>query len=170
MVDLEKALGDRGAGRRNQGLVFYPALDSTKLDPAKQYTIAFPHRTLRVIRRSYGNLPNVEAGPRYTAREILAELMKGDYSVTLHTEEISGRTEHAIVGSLRATSANLPSKISLWADASTNIIRRAEFGWGLDNTLSLELTPMEQVPIEWYSHESHHDQQRGVKQIRREKL
>jgi hypothetical protein len=78
MVDLEKALGKTGGRGWNQGLVFYPALDSAKLDLAKQYTIAFPHRTLRTIRSSYGNLPNVEAGPRYTSKDILAELMKAE--------------------------------------------------------------------------------------------
>ena len=78
MVDLEKALGDTGGRRWNQGLVFYPALNSAKIDPAGQYTIAFPHRALRAIRSSYGNLPNIEAGPRYTSRDILAELTKAD--------------------------------------------------------------------------------------------
>ena len=78
MVDLEKALGDTGSRRWTQGLVFYPALNSAKIDPAGQYTIAFPHRALRAIRSSYGNLPNIDAGPRYTSRDILAELMKGE--------------------------------------------------------------------------------------------
>lgn len=78
MVALEKALGKTGRGRRNQSLVFYPALGRAKVSPARQYTIAFPHRTLRGIRTSYGNLPNIEAGPRYTAQDILAELMKAE--------------------------------------------------------------------------------------------
>jgi hypothetical protein len=76
LVDLEKALRKTGGRGWSQGLDFCPALDSAKLDPARQYTIAFPHRTLRTIRTSYGNLPNIEAGPRYTPRDILAELMK----------------------------------------------------------------------------------------------
>ncbi|MBT3381342.1 MAG: hypothetical protein HN742_19390 [Lentisphaerae bacterium] len=76
VLDLGRALGKKAKGRRGQGLVFYPPLDPAKLNPAKKYTIAFRHRTLRAIINSHGNLPNVEAGPRYTARDVLAELMK----------------------------------------------------------------------------------------------
>lgn len=76
LVDLEKALGKAGGGRWSQKLAFYPALDSVNIDPAKQYTINFPHRSIRAIRNSYGNLSNIEAGARYTSRDVLAELMK----------------------------------------------------------------------------------------------
>lgn len=75
MVDLEEALSKTRGRGRNQGMAFYPALARAKVDPVKKYTIAFQHRILRLIRTSYGNLPNVEAGPRYTARDLLVELM-----------------------------------------------------------------------------------------------
>ena len=52
------------------------SLDTVELDLTKQYVIAFPHRSFRTISSSYGNLPNVEAGPRYSSRDILDELMK----------------------------------------------------------------------------------------------
>ncbi len=87
MVDLEKALGKRVSGRWSANLAFYPPLETAEVDPAKRYTIAFPHKTIRAIRTAYGNLPNIEAGPRYTAREILAELQarvaRGDGNVYL---------------------------------------------------------------------------------------
>jgi len=76
MVDLEKALATKGTGRWSSALAFHPSLETAEVDPAKRYTIAFPHRTIRAIRTTYGNLPNIEAGPTYTAREILAELME----------------------------------------------------------------------------------------------
>jgi hypothetical protein len=78
MVDLEKALAATGSRGWSKGLVFHPALNAAKIDPTGQYTIAFPHRALRAIRSSYGNLPNIVAGPRYTSRDILTELMKAE--------------------------------------------------------------------------------------------
>jgi len=76
MVDLEKALATKGTGRWSSALAFHPSLETAEVDPTRRYTIAFPHRTIRAIRTTYGNLPNIEAGPTYTAREILAELME----------------------------------------------------------------------------------------------
>jgi hypothetical protein len=74
---LEKALTRENPGRRNPDLAFHPALATADIDPARTYTIAFPHVAIRAIRTTYGNLPNLEAGSRYTSREFLAELMKG---------------------------------------------------------------------------------------------
>ena len=76
MVDLERAFATQDTRRWSSALVFHPSLEATEVDPAKLYTIAFPHRTMRAIRSTYGNLPNIEAGPAYTASEILAELME----------------------------------------------------------------------------------------------
>ena len=75
MVELGRALAKKTEGQRNPGMAFHQPLKTAAVDPAKHYTIAFAHRAIRAIRTSYGNLPNVEAGPRYTARDILAELM-----------------------------------------------------------------------------------------------
>ena len=99
----------------------------------------------------------------------VVELMKDDYDVSLGSSTADSREsdrEHAIVGILQNKSANLPRKISLWADANSNIIRRAEFTWGPGNTMSLELTPAEDLPMKWYTHDAHHDGQRLVKRVK----
>ena len=95
----------------------------------------------------------------------VVELMKDAYSVTLSTDARTDRNEHAIVGTLTKTSVNLPNQINLWADATSNIIRRAEIRWQRGDTLSLELRPAEQVPAGWYTHNAHHDDRRGVRHV-----
>ncbi len=76
VVELERAFATQDTGRWNSALAFHPSLETAEVDPEKLYTIAFPHRTIRAIRTTYGNLPNIEAGPSYTAGDILAELME----------------------------------------------------------------------------------------------
>ena len=78
IVELQNALATKGTGPWRPKLVFHPSLETAEVDPAKLYTIALPHNAIRAIRSTYGNLPNIEAGPSYTAREILAELMKSE--------------------------------------------------------------------------------------------
>ena len=97
----------------------------------------------------------------------VVQLMKDDYYVTLGPPTPQVPAEHIIVGTLQNDATNLPNKISLWADATSNIIRRAEFRWGTSNTLSLELAPAEQVPVNWYAHESHHDNKRVTRRVPR---
>jgi hypothetical protein len=95
----------------------------------------------------------------------VVELMQHDYDVTLGGQEHRDQSIDAIVGTLREDASTLPDKISLWADATSRVIHRAEFNWGPHDTLILELAPVERVPADWYEHEAHHDDQRVVRRI-----
>ena len=95
----------------------------------------------------------------------VVELMRDDYDVTLGSQGRHDQSVDAIVGTLRDGASTLPDTIRLWADVTSRVIHRAEFSWRSDETLILELAPMERVPANWYEHETHHDVQRVVRRI-----
>lgn len=99
----------------------------------------------------------------------VVQLMRHDYELEVYRQQHAGRAIDAIVGTLRRDRRHLPDTISLWADADTRIIERAQFAWGPGNTLTLQLTHAERLPGNWYEHAAHHDGQRGVRHVRRER-
>ena len=100
----------------------------------------------------------------------VVELMRHDYRVTLQPGTTQDLAEHAIVGTLKKGRVHLPRTISLWADAKSSIIRRVEFSWAPDNSLSLELGPTEEVPWNWYTRASHCDEGRKTRRVFAESL
>ncbi len=96
---------------------------------------------------------------------VAVELLKKFYDISLASGEHNGRPVDMILGTLRRKHAHLPDRISLSADGTSRIIQRFSFHWGPADTIVFELAPGEEVPGNWYRHETHHAPRRKVRRV-----
>ena len=95
----------------------------------------------------------------------VAELMGHDYDVKWSRGQLEGRRVDLLVGYRQTAASELPETIQLWSDVDSQVIQRAELGWGRDNAIVLELEPAEPIAADWYSYQAHGDAHRSVRRI-----